>query len=113
MADLTPAEKGNYGQSRTIIRRDHMIVRNEHVINEKHAAAERLQALPGRYHVVTDSQGWPMIPGRAGRLEIHDAATLAVYTDRPRLFDKIWAIPGVRRHQTGDSEIGRSSHPRP
>jgi hypothetical protein len=29
----------------------------------------RLRALPGRYHVVTDSDGWPMIPGRAGRIE--------------------------------------------
>jgi hypothetical protein len=46
-----------------------------------------------------------MIPGRAGRIEIHDAATLAVYTARPRLFTKIWSIPGVRRHQTGDTEM--------
>jgi hypothetical protein len=28
-----------------------------------------------------------------------------VYSDRPRLFLKIWAIPGVRRHQTGDQEM--------
>jgi hypothetical protein len=30
---------------------------------------------------------------------------LAVYTDRPRLFSKIWSIPGVRQHQTGDTEM--------
>ncbi|OLC74584.1 MAG: hypothetical protein AUH78_10920 [Gemmatimonadetes bacterium 13_1_40CM_4_69_8] len=30
---------------------------------------------------------------------------LAVYTERPRLFSKIWSIPGVRRYQTGDSEM--------
>ena len=30
---------------------------------------------------------------------------IAVYSDRPRLFSKLWAIPGVRRHQTGDREI--------
>jgi hypothetical protein len=30
---------------------------------------------------------------------------LAVYTDRPRLFQKLWAIPGVKRHQTGDQEM--------
>ncbi len=30
---------------------------------------------------------------------------LAVYTDRARLFSKIWSIPGVRRYQTGDSEM--------
>jgi hypothetical protein len=59
------------------------------LMNEKHAVAERLQALPGRQLIVTDGEGWPLIPGRAGRIEVHDAATLAVYTDRPRLFDKI------------------------
>ena len=34
-----------------------------------------------------------------------DRRDLAVYSDRPRLFAKIWAIPGVRRHQTGDHEM--------
>src|SRR5205807_3286548 len=29
----------------------------------------------------------------------------ALYSDRPRLFEKLWAIPGVRRHQTGDTEM--------
>ena len=28
-----------------------------------------------------------------------------MYSDHPRLFAKIWAIPGVRRHQTGDHEM--------
>ena len=37
---------------------------------------------------------------------------LAVYTDRPRLFEKLWAIPGVRRHQTGDHEMRPYSHRR-
>jgi hypothetical protein len=30
---------------------------------------------------------------------------LAVYSDHRRLFEKLWAIPGVRRHQTGDHEM--------
>ena len=30
---------------------------------------------------------------------------LAVHTDRPRLFEKLWAISGVRRHQIGDAEM--------
>jgi hypothetical protein len=30
---------------------------------------------------------------------------LAVYTNHPRLFHKLWAIPGVTRHQTGDEEM--------
>ena len=28
-----------------------------------------------------------------------------MYCDHPRLFAKIWAIPGVRRHQTGGNEM--------
>jgi hypothetical protein len=34
-----------------------------------------------------------------------------VYSDRPRLFAKIWAVPGVRRHQTGDQEMRAISPP--
>ena len=46
-----------------------------------------------------------MIPGRLGQIEWFDGRELAVYTSRPRLFEKLWAIPGVRRHQTGDTEM--------
>lgn len=46
-----------------------------------------------------------MIPGRYGQIEWFDGVALAVYTDRPRLFARLWAIPGVRRHQTGDAEM--------
>jgi hypothetical protein len=46
-----------------------------------------------------------MIPGRYGSIEWFDRANLAVYSERPRLFAKIWAIPGVLRHQTGDHEM--------
>jgi hypothetical protein len=45
---------------------------------------------------------WP--PGY-GRFEWFNGRHLAVYSTRPRLFEKIWAVPGVRRHQTGDQEI--------
>ena len=38
-------------------------------------------------------------------VEWFDGRDLAVYSHRPRLFAKIWAIPGVRRHQTGDQEM--------
>ncbi len=55
--------------------------------------------------MVTDSEGWPIIQGRAGRIEWHDDGALAVYTDRRRMFEKLWAIPGVRRLQTGDTEM--------
>jgi hypothetical protein len=62
------------------------------------AAASRLRVRP-------DDEGWPVIPGRLGQIEYHDGRDLAVFTDRPRLHAKLWAIPGVRRHQTGDQEM--------
>jgi hypothetical protein len=70
-------------------------------------AAEQLRALatPHRLRVRLDVEGFPVIPGRYGQIEWFDGADLAVYTDRPRLFARLWAIPGVRRHQTGDTEI--------
>ena len=39
------------------------------------------------------------------QIEWYDEQDLAVYSDRPRLFAKIWAIPGVRRQQIGDDEM--------
>jgi hypothetical protein len=81
---------------------------------------EQLRALakPYRYRVQVDAEGFPFIPGRDGQIEWHcdgvncwscalpgQFALAVVYTDRPRLFEKLWAIPGVRRHQTGDTEM--------
>jgi hypothetical protein len=75
---------------------------------EQAAATEALRSLPGvgaaRFRVVADGEGWPIIPGRADRIEYHDGLDLAVFTDRPRLFARLLAVPGVRRHQTGDTE---------
>jgi hypothetical protein len=58
----------------------------------------------GGLRVVPDSEGFPIIPGRRGRVEYHDGTELAVYSDRARLFAQLWAIPGVRRWQVGDRE---------
>ena len=58
-----------------------------------------------RFRVEADAEGFPIIPGRYGQIEWFDGHDLAVYTDRPRLFPKVWSIPSVRRHQTGDSEM--------
>jgi hypothetical protein len=71
------------------------------------AALQHFRALAGprRLRVIKDRQGFPIIPGRYGRIEWYDRHNLAVYCDRPRLFARIWAIPGVRRHQTGDQEM--------
>jgi hypothetical protein len=65
----------------------------------------RSVATPHRLRVEIDAEGFPVIPGRYGRVEWFDGINLAVYTDRPRLFARLWAIPGVRRHPTGDTEM--------
>src|SRR5262249_39454125 len=74
---------------------------------EQNAALARLRdlAAPHRFRVRPDAEGFPEIPGRYGRIEWVGPDALAVYCDRPRLFQKLWAIPGVTRHQTGDHEM--------
>jgi hypothetical protein len=62
-------------------------------------------ARPLRFRVSSDVEGFPLIPGRDGRVEWFNERDLAVYSNHTRLFAKIWAIPGVRRHQTGDHEM--------
>jgi hypothetical protein len=58
-----------------------------------------------------------VIPRRLGRIEwycdgrdchscpLAGEPALAVYTDRPRLFPRLLALPGVHRWQTGDREM--------
>jgi hypothetical protein len=76
-------------------------------ISERRRAVEQLRAVakPLRFRLQLDAEGFPLIPGRYGQIEWFDGQDLAVYTDRPRLFQKLWAVPGVRRHQTGDTEM--------
>lgn len=86
--------------------------------DEQRAAFTQLQDLarPLRARVRADPEGFPITPGRLGAIEFQcdgqdchgcpvPGPLLAVWTDRPRLFPKLWAIPGVRRHQTGDHEM--------
>jgi hypothetical protein len=70
------------------------------------AAVGHLRAVAGphRFRVVKDPEGFPMIPGRLGTIEYHDGQSLAIYSDRPRLFARLWALPGLRRWQVGDQE---------
>ena len=87
---------------------DPVIVKtNRRQPSEQQLAAQQLRALakPYRFRVQADAEGFPIIPGRFGQIEWFDGHNLAVYTNRPRLFAKLWAIPGVRRHQTGDTEM--------
>ena len=87
---------------------------------EQQRAALQLGALasPHRFRVVADPEGFPIIPGRYGQIEccccdgvqcraraLPGQFVLTVYTDRPRLFEKLWAIPGVKRYQTGTAEM--------
>jgi hypothetical protein len=74
---------------------------------EQAAAFGQLRALaaPFRFRVVADLEGFPVIPGRLGHVEYYDGRELAVFTTRARLHAKLWAIPGVCRHQTGDQEM--------
>jgi hypothetical protein len=87
--------------------------------SSRQRAVEHLRALgaPYRFRVRTDPEGLPIIWGRYGQIEWHcdggdcwscplaGQVALAVYSDRPRLFQRLWAIPGVRHHQTGDTEM--------
>lgn len=70
-------------------------------------AGEQLRTVAGprRFRVRPDVEGFPIIPGRYGQVEWFDGRDLAVFCNRPRLFEKLWAIPSVKRHQTGDGEI--------
>jgi hypothetical protein len=52
-----------------------------------------------------DAEGWPVIPGKLGRLEWHDGHALAVYSGRPHVFARLSAVPGIRRWQVGDQEV--------
>jgi hypothetical protein len=75
----------------------------------------RAVAAPHRLRVARDPEGWPMIPGRRGRIEWHcdghdchgcpvPGPVLAVSTDRARLVAKLGTIPGLLPWQTGNRE---------
>jgi hypothetical protein len=71
---------------------------------EQRNARGALSHLATGYRVVPDLEEWPHVPGRYGRLE-YDGQALTAYTDRPRLDARLLAIPGVTRHQRGDTEL--------
>lgn len=87
---------------------DRLIVSgNRRQLSALQRAIEQFRTLvrPWRFRVQADAEGYPVILGRYGQIEWFDGQDLAVYSNRPRLFAKLWAIPGVRRHQTGDTEM--------
>ncbi len=78
--------------------------------NEQQVATQELTAAAPGYRVKPDAEGWPTASGKYGRLEHLGAAPdqpgqLAAFTTSGRIFAKLAALPGVRRHQTGDAEF--------
>jgi hypothetical protein len=67
--------------------------------------AFRRLAAPLRLRVRRDAEGWPVIPGKRGTIEWFDGRVMAVHTIHPRLFSRLWALPGIRRWQVGDHEV--------
>lgn len=72
--------------------------------SELKTAFQQYEALVPGFRIAADAEGWPMTPGKYGRIEFYTADTLAVFTDGPRTVGKLGGIPGVRRHQIGDTE---------
>lgn len=83
---------------------------------QRAVANARRIAGPYRLCVETDAEGFRFITGWYGQNEwycdglecwacpVPGQSPVAVYTDHPHLFKKLWALPGVNRYQTGDTE---------
>ncbi len=67
-------------------------------------------ALGPRVRITKDAEGWPLAPGRMGRLEWRGAEWDSgehrwyCYTPRRRMIAKLRAVPGVHPAQLGDDE---------
>ena len=74
---------------------------------EQRAAYDWFRAVvaPLRLRVVADAEGFPIAPGRYGQVEWHAEGVVAIYSQTVRMLAKLLAIPGIRRHQTGDREF--------
>ncbi len=74
---------------------------------EQRAAFDFMRRLgePFRLRVKPDVEGWPIIPGRYGQIEWVDEEQIAVFTDRRLIRSRLLAVPGVRPHQVGDTEL--------
>lgn len=77
--------------------------------DEQRRAFSQLRALarPHRFRVLADAEGFPIIPGRRGRIEwFHaDGIDLAAYTAGRLTRGKLLALPGIMRHQVGAEEV--------
>lgn len=72
---------------------------------EQLTAAKELSAAALGYRVIADAEGWPISPGKYGRLEHVGAGQLAAFTNRRLIRSQLVAVPGATRHQVGDTEL--------
>jgi hypothetical protein len=66
-------------------------------------------ALGARARLKLDAEGWPMVPGKYGRIEWRGpepdgTARVFAYTDRPKMIAKLRAVPRAHPAQIGDQE---------
>jgi hypothetical protein len=87
--------------------------------SEQQRAVTQVRALAAahRFRVAAHAEGFPMISGRYGQIEwycdgvscwscpLPRQVALAVHTNHSRLFQKLWAVPGITRLQSGDTEM--------
>jgi hypothetical protein len=72
---------------------------------EQLSAVKELSSTASGYRVIEDEDGWPISPGRHWRLEHLGAGQLAAFTEGRQIRARLLAIPGVTRHQVGDTEL--------
>ena len=72
--------------------------------------------LGDRVRLIPDHEGYPIVPGKMGRIEYSGTRTgldragtrsderLHVFTARRRIVPKLLAVPGLHRQQVGDDE---------
>jgi hypothetical protein len=69
----------------------HTIPRDLDVVQRENASASRLRKRSALVAELPGARSEPVLE--------------AVHTDHPRLFARLWALPGIRRWQVGDQEM--------
>lgn len=73
--------------------------------DEHQVATRELTAAAKGYRVIPDGEGWPMTPGRYGKLEHLGRGQLAAFTHARLIRRRLCALPGVTVSQRGDEEL--------
>ena len=75
--------------------------------DETHGEYDQLQAIADtRRYKIRLQDDEPFIPGLKGQVEPYslDGQTLAAFTDKPIILQRMLALPFVKPHQVGQSE---------